>query len=87
MPKTNTEWWYQKLMSNKNRDIENLNVLLALKWKVVLIWECGLKGKQAIPLQVIVDTVNEFMIDNNKLLCINSRGIELVNEVNEVYYE
>lgn len=47
VPKTNTEFWVNKIETNKQRDIRKINDLQALGWKVITVWECQLK-KNAI---------------------------------------
>ena len=42
-PKTRTEWWMNKIDSNKNKDIENISKLSELGWNVITVWECELK--------------------------------------------
>ena len=47
MPETNTAFWNEKLITNKNRDIKNYDSLKKLGWNVIIIWECELKhGKK-----------------------------------------
>lgn len=43
IPKTRTEWWKNKLYSNKERDEGNIKELKEIGWKVIVIWECKLK--------------------------------------------
>lgn len=43
IPKTNTEFWVNKIETNRQRDIRNTNDLQALGWKVIIVWECQLK--------------------------------------------
>lgn len=43
IPKTNIEFWTNKLNSNKKRDQVNRDALLRSGWKVIIIWECELK--------------------------------------------
>lgn len=40
MPKTRTDWWREKLNSNRARDHRNQLRLLELGWKVITVWEC-----------------------------------------------
>lgn len=47
MPKSRTEWWTEKLLRNKSRDIENTQKLEALGWNVITVWECELKKSAA----------------------------------------
>lgn len=43
IPKTRTEWWLNKINTNKKKDTENTLSLKKLGWKVITIWECELK--------------------------------------------
>ncbi|MCL2643459.1 MAG: DNA mismatch endonuclease Vsr [Candidatus Bathyarchaeota archaeon] len=44
-PKTNKEFWMEKLKGNKQRDEEKVKQLEADGWKVVVVWTCELKPK------------------------------------------
>ena len=46
LPKTNVDYWSQKIARNKDRDCRNLDILRSLGWKVLTIWECELRGNQ-----------------------------------------
>lgn len=43
IPKTNVEYWTNKIERNKKRDIRNKFILTNLGWNVITIWECQLK--------------------------------------------
>ena len=45
VPKTNTEFWVEKVRRNKERDAVNVQRLESLSWGVITIWECELKSK------------------------------------------
>lgn len=45
VPKTNTEFWVNKIETNKQRDSRKINDLQALGWRVITVWECQLKSK------------------------------------------
>ena len=53
VPKTNTEFWVNKIETNKQRDSRKINDLRALGWRVIVVWECQLKNN------VINETLNE----------------------------
>jgi len=55
IPKTRTEWWNEKLERNIQRDIKNEKDLQHLGWKVVIIWECEIRNKKLIDLQILFD--------------------------------
>ena len=46
LPGTNTGFWEKKIGSNKVRDIANREALLAAGWRVAIVWECALKGRE-----------------------------------------
>ena len=43
MPKTNTEFWYNKINSNIERDQKQLQQLNEMGWNIIVVWECQLK--------------------------------------------
>lgn len=40
LPKSRLDFWLPKLEGNRTRDIENQRRLVAMGWKVLVIWEC-----------------------------------------------
>ena len=45
LPKSNTEFWEAKIAGNIKRDKKKQAELLDSGWRVLVIWECALKGK------------------------------------------
>ena len=43
IPKTNREYWSNKLTNNAIRDYENYKKLISLKWEYLVVWECETK--------------------------------------------
>lgn len=46
LPKSNIEYWTNKLDRNVQRDILNYKQLEMLGWNVIIIWECQLKNNK-----------------------------------------
>ena len=46
LPRTAVEYWHPKLKANVKRDQRNDAALIALGYKVVVIWECDLKTRE-----------------------------------------
>lgn len=44
IPKTKTDWWLNKIMGNKRKDLENSQKLIEAGWKTITIFECELKS-------------------------------------------
>ena len=47
IPKTNTDFWINKICENKVRDREQQNRLKENGWHVIVVWSCGLKPAHA----------------------------------------
>lgn len=45
IPKTNTEFWKNKLLRNRQRDKEETERLLSEGWRVGIVWECSITGR------------------------------------------
>ena len=46
IPKTNREFWVNKIRRNLQRDKDNYRVLLDNGWQVIVVWECQLAPKR-----------------------------------------
>lgn len=62
MPKTNIEFWNNKLQKNIERDQTNYEALKELGWNVIVIWECQLKNDKENALEYLFYNI----IRNNK---------------------
>lgn len=47
-PKTRTDYWLPKLARNKARDAINIAALETAGWRVMTIWECEIRDREAI---------------------------------------
>lgn len=45
LPKSNTEFWQNKIERNQKRDLEERKKLAAMGWHCLTVWECQLKPK------------------------------------------
>jgi len=43
VPKTRTDWWLNKITTNKVNDAKAVKSLKKEGWKIITIWECDLK--------------------------------------------
>jgi DNA mismatch endonuclease (patch repair protein) len=67
-PKSNSQFWQQKIERNKQRDIEKRIQLRLLGWHTIIIWECQLKPKQYYTtLQALGQTLNKIFLLNNSV--------------------
>lgn len=47
-PKSNVEYWREKIRTNRERDKRKERELKRLGWRVITIWECETKNEEAI---------------------------------------
>jgi len=60
VPKTRTEWWVNKINTNKLKDESNENELKTLGWKVLTIFECELKpDKRDMTLNNLIKNISD----------------------------
>ena len=45
VPATRTDFWLNKIGKNVERDKRDLSMLIAQGWRVLIVWECALRGR------------------------------------------
>ena len=65
IPKTNTEFWINKVRRNKERDLKVLRELASMGWHSITIWECELKPpKREDTLKSLAYTLNKIFLQD-----------------------
>jgi len=65
IPKTNHEFWVEKIRRNKARDREKQRQLAAMGWHCITVWECDLKlAKREETLESIAFTLNQIFLQD-----------------------
>lgn len=64
IPKTNTDFWVQKVERNQKRDQDVWRQLEAKDWSVIIVWECELKKER---FAETVKRVEKEIISNGEL--------------------
>ncbi|KZY67169.1 very short patch repair endonuclease [Oleiphilus sp. HI0071] len=54
-PKSNPDFWREKITTTRKRDEQNQRELTALGWKVLAVWECDLRGKSETEIDRLID--------------------------------
>lgn len=60
-PKSKQEFWKNKIGGNIARDRKNIDLLLNEGWRIVIIWECTLKGKYRIGTDNVSDLLERIL--------------------------
>lgn len=69
-PSSRSEFWHKKINSTRERDMKNLEIYRGAGWRVMVVWECALKGKKRLD----ASNINEY-------LCAWLVGSESFNEL------
>lgn len=64
-PKTQQNYWAEKLSGNANRDKMIERELLGLGWRVANVWECALKGKSKVMLPQLAAELDAWLKGKN----------------------
>jgi DNA mismatch endonuclease (patch repair protein) len=46
VPKTRTEWWLNKISTNRQKDAASEKLLTSAGWKIINIWGCEIKNQK-----------------------------------------
>lgn len=61
-PKSNADFWNQKINDNVERDCRNKAELHQLGWKVIEVWEC-----QAKNTELLTETLSELLVNKKDM--------------------
>ena len=68
IPKTNTDFWVNKVRRNKERDSKVQHELAAMGWHSITIWECELKPKvREKTLESLAYTLNRIFLQDHSI--------------------
>lgn len=68
IPKTNIDFWIQKIRRNKERDLKVQHELALMGWHSITIWECELKpAKRKSTLESLTYTLNKIFLQDRKI--------------------
>ncbi|WP_255873295.1 very short patch repair endonuclease [Microbulbifer elongatus] len=63
LPKQNRQFWKEKIEKNRKRDASFSNARKTLGWKTLIVWECSLRGKTAIPFDLLVEKLSRWVVE------------------------
>lgn len=56
-PATRPDFWKQKIKRNQSKDAQTLTILKEKGWRVLVVWECAVKGKKKLPLDLLISDI------------------------------
>lgn len=85
-PSARTEFWSVKLLANQERDGRNIQALLGANWRVLTVWECAMRGLNAIrQFDFVMDSVGQWIREQPQVAwCdVSSSGLVYREKINE----
>lgn len=64
LPQTRTEFWSEKIDSNRARDSLHESSLQAKGWRVLVVWECGIRLMNREKSTLLVDMIVKWLLSD-----------------------
>ena len=64
-PASRPDFWKNKIKENRNRDLKNLHQLGSNGWRIMVVWECSIKGKNKLPFDQTIDLIKNWILVGN----------------------
>lgn len=74
VPQTRTEFWLEKIASNRRRDQKVRKELQQQNTRQLIIWECSLKGSQKLAQEQLSVRIEEFLLSGQFFAEIGAKG-------------
>lgn len=76
LPKTRTEFWKEKIELNRVRDKKVMYELEQLGWRIAIVWECALKGRDKMDIHQLIGSLAEWLNTDSKLIVLRGSSNE-----------
>ncbi|QBH97267.1 DNA mismatch endonuclease Vsr [Limnobaculum zhutongyuii] len=76
LPSTRTEFWLKKISDNVNRDHDVVSILSQDTWRILVVWECSLRGKLKLSDESLSERLEEWLCSSSGNAEINIHGIK-----------
>ncbi|CDG99792.1 very short patch repair endonuclease [Xenorhabdus bovienii] len=78
IPMTRTDYWLNKINKNINRDYMVMDLLSNLGWKILILWECALRGRKKISDKEISERIEEWLCEDHLHAEVDMNGISRI---------
>lgn len=75
VPATRTEFWLEKIGKNVVRDKRDNALLHEQGWRVLIVWECALRGRLKLTDDALGERLEEWICVGGDTAQIDTRGI------------
>jgi DNA mismatch endonuclease, patch repair protein len=67
LPKTRRLFWSMKIRNSSLRDSRTLIAIKSKGWRALIVWECALRGRNRMNVQRLLDCIEAFLKNENRL--------------------
>lgn len=78
VPATRTDFWLAKIGKNVERDRRDVTSLKTLGWRVLIVWECALRGRMKLCDVALAERLEEWICGGGASAQIDTQGIHLL---------
>ncbi|MGG8290455.1 very short patch repair endonuclease [Klebsiella sp. 141130] len=83
VPATRTDFWLKKIGANVRRDRRDLAMLIEQGWRVLIVWECALRGRQKLSDEALRDRLEEWICGGGNCAQIDTQGICFIDPIDK----
>ena len=76
VPATRTDFWLEKIGKNVERDGRDSARLREQGWRVLIVWECALRGRLKLSDSALSERLEEWICGGGDTAQIDTRGIQ-----------
>jgi DNA mismatch endonuclease (patch repair protein) len=74
MPSTRPEFWQTKICRNRENDRRAIETLFAAGWRIAIIWECAMKGRQRLSDDILIEHLALWLRNKSDKLELPTKG-------------
>src|SRR5271170_5733637 len=67
LPATRTDFWRTKIEKNRTRDRDAIKALATKGWRILVVWECALRGPVRRPAGTVLSGCEQFLRSDTAL--------------------
>ncbi|MDU1062123.1 MAG: very short patch repair endonuclease [Leclercia adecarboxylata] len=75
VPATRTDFWLEKIGKNVIRDNRDIALLQQQGWRVLVVWECALRGRLKLDDRALTERLEEWICGGGETAQIDTLGI------------
>jgi DNA mismatch endonuclease (patch repair protein) len=77
-PVTNAQFWRDKIDANRRRDRENLSAQRKAGWRIIIVWECAIRGSmKRAPTIDVVTLISRWIATGRDYAVVDTRGLHI----------